>query len=74
MNPMQMLYQFMMSNQNPQIIIQNILKQNPQANALINQMQSSGMSPRDFCTQFAKQNNIDLNQIRNMMNNFGIKL
>ena len=52
-NIMQML------NYNPN----DLIKQNPQAQVLINQMQQSGMSMRDFTMQYARQNNINLEQI-----------
>lgn len=63
-NIMQML------NYNPN----DLIKQNPQAQVLINQMQQSGMSMRDFTMQYAKQNNINLEQIINALSQRGIKL
>jgi hypothetical protein len=63
-NIMQML------NYNPN----DLIKQNPQAQALINQMQQSGMSMRDFTMQYARQNNINLEQIINALSQKGIKL
>ena len=63
-NIMQML------NYNPN----DLIKQNPQAQILINQMQQSGMSMRDFTMQYARQNNINLEQIINALSQRGIKL
>lgn len=63
-NIMQML------NYNPN----DLIKQNPQAQVLINQMQQSGMSMRDFTMQYARQNNINLEQIINALSQRGIKL
>jgi hypothetical protein len=37
-------------------------------------MQQSGMNPKDFVLQFAKQNNIDLSPIISQLNQRGIKL
>lgn len=39
---------------------QQMLNNNPQFNAILNQAKQSGMSMRDFTMQYAKQNNIDL--------------
>ena len=62
------------SAQNPQQIVQQIINQNPQAKILMNQMQQSGMSMRDFTLQYARQNNINLQPILQQLNQYGIKL
>ena len=62
-NIMQML------NYNPN----DLIKQNPQAQILFNQMQQSGMSVKDFTMQYARQNNINLEQIINVLSQRGIK-
>lgn len=74
-NPLTFLSQMLMGGVKPEQIIQNLVKQNPQAQVLINQMQQSGMTPQQFVQQYAKQNNIDLNNnvVMNMMKNKGIK-
>ena len=59
-----------MLNYNPN----DLIKQNPQAQVLINQMQQSGMNIKDFTLQYAKQNNINLEQIINALSQRGIKL
>ena len=59
---------------NPQQIVQQIINQNPQAKILMNQMQQSGMSVRDFTLQYARQNNINLQPILQQLNQYGIKL
>lgn len=53
---------------------QQLIAQNPQAQILMNQMQQSGMSIRDFTLQYAKQNNINLQPILQQLNQRGIKL
>lgn len=58
---------------NPNQVIQQLTQQNPQAQILFNQMQQSGMSPKDFTMQYAKQNNIDINSIVKALNMSGIK-
>ena len=59
---------------NPQQVIQQMIAQNPNAQILINQMQQSGMSIRDFTLQYARQNNINLQPILQQLNQYGIKL
>lgn len=59
---------------NPQQAIQQMIAQNPNAQILMNQMQQSGMSMRDFTLQYAKQNNINLQPILQQLNQHGIKL
>lgn len=61
------------NGQNPNQIIQQMIQQNPQAQILFNQMQQSGMSMKDFTLQFAKQNNINLQPILNILSQKGIK-
>lgn len=62
-NIMQML------NYNPN----DLIKQNPQAQVLFNQMQQSGMSMKDFTLQYARQNNINIDAIINGLSQRGIK-
>ena len=70
---MQMLMQMMMMGNNPQQIMQNMMAQNPQANAVLNQMRSSGLTPEQFARQYAKQNNIDINGMLNMLRQRGFR-
>ena len=72
-NPMMAIMQMMSRGGNPQQILQSIITQNPQAQVIINQMQQSGMTPQQFATQYAKQNNIDLNKVVHNMRNMGAK-
>lgn len=71
-NPMNILSQIMSSG-NPQQMVQNMVRQNPQINALLNQQKNSGMSMEQFVRQYAKQNNIDINPYIQMMQNGKIK-
>lgn len=71
-NPMNIL-QMLMQSKNPQQMFQNMIQNNPKANAIIKQMQSSGMSAEQFTRQYAKQNNIDIDQIVNDFKSKGIK-
>lgn len=83
-NPMMLLIQMMQIGRNPKQIIQQVQQmaiQNPQMQQMLNQMQvtnnqmkQSGMSPKQYVKQYAKQNNIDLQPMLQMMNQLGIKL
>lgn len=73
-NIINFVLQAMSGNANPNQVIQQMLQQNPQAQPFINQMQQSGMNPKDFVLQFARQNNIDLSPIISQLNQRGIKL
>ncbi len=70
MNIMQML----MSGMNPNQIMQSIIRNNPQAQVVLNQMQQSGMNPQQYAQQLARQNNIDLNPMLNMLRKSGYKI
>lgn len=59
---------------NPQQIIENMVRQNPNSQVILNQMQQSGMSPKDFVLQYARQNNINISQIVQSLSQRGIKL
>jgi hypothetical protein len=73
-NIINFVLQAMSGNANPNQVIQQMIQQNPQAQPFINQMQQSGMNPKDFVLQFARQNNIDLSPIISQLNQRGIKL
>lgn len=73
-NVLNTINQFLLSGQNPQQIINNMLMQNPQYKMLFNQVQSSGLSMKDYVMQYAKQNNIDIQPILNALNQRGYKL
>ena len=72
MNPMQVLMQ-MMSGGNPQQMLQNMLQQNPQFNAILNQQKQSGLSMEQYARQYAKQNNINIDQMINSLKQRGMK-
>lgn len=61
------LIQMLASGGSPQQIAENVLKQNPQLNAILNQARNSGMSMRDFTMQYAKQNGINLQPMLDLM-------
>lgn len=74
MNIFNIISQMKNSGANPQMFLQQMINQNPQTKNIFNQVQQSGLSMKDYTLQYAKQNNIDINSIIQMMSQFGIKL
>ena len=72
-NDINKIMNFIANGQNPNQLLQQMVQQNPQAQILFNQMQQSGMSMKDFTMQFAKQNNVNIQPILNMLSQRGIK-
>ena len=70
----QMLNQFLGMGNTPQQIFQNLINTNPQMQIVFNQMQQSGLTPREYALQYAKQNNININPMVQMLQQRGIKL
>ena len=62
MNPLQIFSNFLNMGNNPQQIAQMIISQNPNLQAVLNHMQQSGMNPLQFAMQYAKQNNMNINE------------
>ena len=52
---------------NKEQFVQSLISQNPQMNAIMQQVKNSGMSMKDFTMQYAKQNNINMQPFLNMM-------
>lgn len=73
-NLMNGLMQILSMGSNPQQIVTNMIRQNPQANAVISQAQQSGMSMEQFARQYAKQNGIDLEPILNTLRQRGMRV
>lgn len=67
------LMQMLSSGGSPQQIAENVMRQNPQLNAILNQARSSGMSMRDFTMQYARQNGINLEPYVRMMSQRGYR-
>ena len=73
-NIVNLIMQMMTNGHNPNQVVEQIISKNPQAQILFNQMKQSGMSIKDFTLQFARQNNINIDQILNTLSQKGIKL
>lgn len=52
---------------------QQMLNSNPQFNAILNQARQSGMSMRDFTMQYAKQNNINIQPMLDLLAQRGFR-
>nr|DAW58850.1 MAG TPA: hypothetical protein [Caudoviricetes sp.] len=72
-NPMQQMLQMLSMSNNPNQVVQMLAQQNPNVQAILNQMQQSGMTPQQFAMQYARQNNIDINQVANAFRKMGGK-
>lgn len=73
MNAMQMLMQIM-SASNPQQMMQNMVTQNPQAQAILNQQKQSGLSMEQFTRQLAKQRGVNIEPMLQQMRQRGFKM
>ena len=72
-NNLMMLMQMIQGGNNPQVLIQNMMKNNPQLNGIVQQAQKSG-DVKKFVMQYAKQRNIDIEPLMKMVNDRGIKM
>lgn len=71
-NPMAMIMQMLQGGGNPMQLM-NMFGGNPMMKQA-QQMLSSGNDPRKIISNVAKQKGIDPNQLKQMANQFGIKL
>lgn len=62
------------NGQNPNQVVEQVINKNQEAKILFNQMKQSGMSIKDFTLQYARQNNINIEDILNILSQKGIKL
>lgn len=61
-SPLDIFKNFMSMGTNPQQIQNMIFQQNPQLKIIANQMKQSGLSPVQFVMQYAKQNNLPIQE------------
>lgn len=73
-NVVNSIMQLMQLGQDPNVLVQNMIKQNPQLNVLMNQQQQSGMDWKAFVIQLARQNNVDITPILQSFQQKGIRL
>ena len=63
------LLQKILNSSNPTELLNSLISNNPQMKSLIQAMQSSGMTPRDYFYTFARQKGIDPDQFLNSLKN-----
>lgn len=73
-NIVDLIMRIMTNGQNPNQVVERLISNNPQAQALFTQMKQNNMSIKDFTLQYAKQNNINIETILNSLSQRGIKL
>ena len=56
------LFQKILSSSNPTELLNSLISSNPKMQNVMQLMQSSGMTPKDFFYSYAKQNGVDPNQ------------
>lgn len=74
-NPMNSIIQMMNGGMNPQAIVNQMIKNNPQAQQLLTQIQntSNGRSPKEMAIQYAKQKGISDKDFNALVSRLGIK-
>lgn len=70
---MNLLMNLLTSGNNPEQMVEEMVKNNPNANAVLQQARQSGMSMKDFTLNYAKRNNINIQPLLNMMSKRGIQ-
>ena len=55
----------LLQNSNPNALIQNMVSQNPEAKQLLESMQNSSMTPKQFVYNYAQTRGIDVNKFLN---------
>lgn len=72
-NQIQQLIAFMNSGGNPQVLIQQMMRDNPQMQSTLMQIKNmvGDKSPKEFAIQLAKQQGIDSQQIEELSKRMG---
>lgn len=68
------IMQLMQMGQSPEVLIQNMVRQNPQLQVMFNQQQQSGMDWKSFVMQLARQQNVDITPVLQSFQQKGIRL
>ena len=70
---MNLLMGLITGGNNPTQMVENMARNNPNANAVLQQARQSGMSMKDFTLNYAKENNINIQPLIDAMSKRGIK-
>jgi hypothetical protein len=68
------MMQILQMGQNPEQLIMNAAKNDPQINALINQKQQNNMSWKDLTLQIAQQKNVNIQPILQQLSQKGFRM
>ena len=58
-----------LNSSNPNELLNSLISQNPQLHTLMQSMNSSGMTPKQFFYNYAKQNGVDPDQFLSSLKN-----
>lgn len=76
-NPFNQIMGMLSSGKNPNFIVQQMMKTNPQISQMINQIQNSAksnnMTSKEYALQWFKQQGIPENQVMQIAHKMGIK-
>lgn len=74
-NPVSMIMQALDGGMNPQAMAQQIMQQNPQAAAMVQEMQRSmgGRSPKEVALEYCRNQGIDEKQVMGLAQRMGIR-
>lgn len=70
---MNLLIDLLAGSNNHEEMVQGLIQNNPNMNAVFQQVKQSGMSMKDFTLNYAKKQGINIQPLINMMSNKGIK-
>ena len=68
------MMQILQLGQNPEQLIMNAAKNDPQINALLNQKQQNNMSWKDLTLQLAQQKNVNIQPILQQLSQKGFRM
>lgn len=63
------LLKSILNSSNPKELLNSLISNNPQMKSLVQAMQSSGMTPKDYFYTFAKQKGVDPDQFLSSIKN-----
>ena len=63
------LLKTILNSSNPKELLNSLISNNPQMKNLVQAMQSSGMTPKDYFYTFAKQKGVDPDQFLSSLKN-----
>ena len=74
-NPINGILQMLNGGANPQVMANQMLQRNPQAQQFLAQMQNqaNGRSPREVAIQYAKQNGISEKELMRLAGRMGLR-